>query len=280
MSRNTPRRSSSRSSTSRPRRLAGQRPAAEPGDASKTEERIGPDEPDTEAEAGADTDTDAPPEPAAPEADAPDADASDVEGQDGDEGSEGQDDRPAGVLSGERTTRILIGVMVVVTVLLLGQGAWWVVHSVRDDPAPDVPDGEIAVPSGRPVVMGEVAWREGVDAAAEAATTVVARDYEKYDAEVDEATALMTPAFAEEYRQITSDIKREFVDQETVVEVRVVGQGVVRANQTELQALVFLNQYTTKGPAKDSETTYAPYRAVLTMVHTDEGWLVDDIQTK
>jgi signal transduction histidine kinase len=30
---------------------------------------------------------------------------------------------------------------------------------------------------------------------------------------------------------------------------------------------------------KEGETTYAPYGAVLTMVHTDAGWKVDDLQT-
>ncbi len=251
MSRHTPRRSSSRSSTTRPRRLAGQRPGTvedlEAGDV-----------------AGADEEKRAP------------VGSDDVD-----------DDRGAAItvggaeaLASPRTTRILIGVMVVLTVLLLAQGAWWIVHSVRDDPVADVPEGEIVVPDGRPVVMGEVSWREGVDQAAEAAKVIVARDYEQYDAEVDEAAELMTPAFAEEYRQITADIEDEFVSNQTVVTVRVVGQGVVRANQTELQALVFLNQYTEKGAQQDAETTYAPYRAVLTMVHTDEGWLVDDIQTK
>jgi Mce-associated membrane protein len=259
MSRNTPRRSSSRAGTSRPRRLAGQRPATPEELEAAGSEGPADDRVDASPAAGEDEPED---RPARGDADdAPDAGL-------------------AVGLSGERTTRVLMVAMAVLTLLLVAQGIWWVVHSVRDEPAADVPEGEIAVPSGRPVVMSEVAWREGVDAAAEAATTVVARDYEKYDAEVDEAIALMTPSFAEEYRKITSDIKSEFVDQRTVVEVRVVGQGVVRANQTELQALVFLNQYTTKGPAKDSETTYAPYRAVLTMVHTDEGWLVDDIQTK
>ena len=34
-----------------------------------------------------------------------------------------------------------------------------------------------------------------------------------------------------------------------------VGQGVVRANDTELQALVFLNQYVIRGEGEDAETT-------------------------
>jgi Mce-associated membrane protein len=62
--------------------------------------------------------------------------------------------------------------------------------------------------------------------------------------------------------------------------VRVVAQSVVRANLTELEALVFLNQYVFRGEGDDAESTYTPYRALVTMVHTDKGWLVDGVDTK
>ena len=68
--------------------------------------------------------------------------------------------------------------------------------------------------------------------------------------------------------------------EKTQVQVRVVAQSVRRANDTELEALLFLNQYTIKGQGEDARTTYTPYRALLTMVHTDKGWLVDGVATK
>ena len=54
-------------------------------------------------------------------------------------------------------------------------------------------------------------------------------------------------------------------------------QGVVHATRTEVQALLFLNQYVSKD---GGDTTYTPYRALVTVVHTDRGWLVSDLETK
>ena len=59
--------------------------------------------------------------------------------------------------------------------------------------------------------------------------------------------------------------------------MRVVAQGVVHATRTEVQALLFLNQYVSKD---GGDTTYTPYRALVTVVHTDRGWLVSDLDTK
>ena len=56
-----------------------------------------------------------------------------------------------------------------------------------------------------------------------------------------------------------------------------VAQGVVHATRTEVQALVFLNQYVSKD---GGDTTYTPYRALVTVVHTDRGWLVSALDTK
>ena len=62
--------------------------------------------------------------------------------------------------------------------------------------------------------------------------------------------------------------------------MRVVAQSVVRANDAELEALLFLNQYVFRGEGENAKSTYTPYRALVTMVHTDEGWLVDGVDTK
>jgi Mce-associated membrane protein len=205
----------------------------------------------------------------------------------------GQDD--SGVADDSRRARgplvagVLIVLVGVLALVLVGQVAWFVADAVRDDETTAIDEsgsgdrGEgdpIPVPDGRPVVLDQLAVQEGVDAAAEAATSMFARDWEVYDQGVAEATKLMTSAFADEYRQTTDDVKHEFVAKRTKVQVQVVAQGVVRANESELEALVFLNQYIFRGRGKDATTAITPYRAVLTMVHTDQGWLVDDVQTK
>lgn len=193
-------------------------------------------------------------------------------------------------LTNPRATRVLLVLVGVFALLLVLQAVWFFVHSQRNDDGPAATsaasDGEggsgetIAVPSGRPVVLNGLAVQEGVDAAASAAQVMFARSWKSYDKGVDDAVALMTDGFAEEYRATTDDVRAEFIRKKTQVEVRVVAQSVVRANDSELEALIFLNQYVFRGQGDDAKTTYTPYRAVLTMVHTDEGWLVDGLETQ
>jgi Mce-associated membrane protein len=178
-------------------------------------------------------------------------------------------------------TRLLTIAVGIVAVVLVLEAAWFVVHSVRDSPVADAPAaGTIAVPSDRPVIASSVAVQEAVDEAATAAQKIVGRSYKTYDDDVAAALKLMTPDYAKEFKATTDDVRAEFIRKKTQVQARVVGQGVVRANDTEVQALVFLNEYVTRGAGKDAKTVYTQYRALLTMVHTDKGWLVDGLDTK
>ncbi len=252
MTRRTPRRpASSRAVTPRPRRIAGGHP---------TESTEPPEEPTTQ---GADSE------------EAPPADPWPVEGPE-----DAEDDR---LLNSRRLTRMLLIVAAVIAVVLVAEAAWAIVGEVSEDDPPEAvaaAEGSIAVPKDRPVLPTELVVQEGVEAAAKAAEKIVNRTFQGYDQEVDEATALMTDEFAAEYRQTTDDVRDEFIRRKTTVQVRVVGQGVVRANDTELQALVFLNQYVIRAKGEDAKTSYTPYRALLTMVNTEAGWLVDDLQTE
>lgn len=212
-------------------------------------------------------------------------------------GGAGGPDDPSGqprAIASPFATRMLLGVVAVLALVLVLQGVWFAVHKDRTDDreaearaaaaadkADDADDdAPITVPSDRPVELDQVAWLDGVEAAAAAAQMMFGRNWKNYDAGVDNAVTLMTERFAEEYRLTTDDVRDEFIRKKTQVEVRVVAQGVVRANDTELEALVFLNQYIFRGQGKDAKTSYTPYRALLTMVHTDGGWLVDGVDTE
>ena len=172
----------------------------------------------------------------------------------------------AALFDSRRATTVLVGLVAVLALVAGGLFAW---DSFRGD--------DTTEPSKQPVVLAGDDVTAGVDAAAKAAETIVATSYDNYDQQVDEATALMTPAFAKEYRQTAEDIRTAFVDAKTQLEARVVAQGVVHATRTEVQALVFLNEYVSKD---GGDTTYTPYRALVTVVHTDRGWLVSAIDTK
>ncbi len=260
MSRSTPRRPS-RTSTPRPRKIAGREDAPSES-ADETSAAATP------VEGAAPPPPPKPPRrPVAERPDEPDDETT-----------------PAGA----GTTSTLLAVLGVLVVVLALQCGWFVVNAVRDvevgatssstDDASD--DAPIAVPDGKPVVLNQLAVQEGVEAAAAAAEAMFARNWENYDEGVENAVALMTEGFGEEFRTTTEDVRQEFVRKETEVQVRVVAQSVVRANDTELEALIFLNQYVFRGEGEDSKSTYTPYRALVTMVHTTEGWLVDGVDTK
>lgn len=256
MSRPTPRRpASSRGTTPRPRKLAGQSSTTRPEETDETVETVEADETvETASESSM-------PEP---------ADKPTVESG------------APGLLARPRTTRRLVIALVVVALILFAQAVWFgILKLTEDDPAPKVTDtaGEITVPDGRPVVASEIATVEGVEAAAKAAQDIVAVDYQKYDAEVDAAAKLMTSKFEGQYRTTARDIKEQFVLQKTVVQANVVAQGVVRANRTRLQALVFLNQVVSRERDGKPETVVTPFKVLVTMVHTDQGWLVDGLDT-
>ena len=158
-----------------------------------------------------------------------------------------------------------------VAVLALVAGGLFAWDTFRDG------DGGGAKPSKQPVVIGSDDATAGVDAAAKAAQTILTRNFEKYDAQIDEATALMTPAFAKQFRDKADDVEAEFVAAKIDQQVRVVAQGVVHATRTEVQALLFMNYYVSKD---GGDTTYTPYRVLVTVLHTDRGWLVSALDTK
>jgi len=164
-----------------------------------------------------------------------------------------------------RTTLVLV----IAIVLLVGVAAaegWFL--WLRKEPV---------VSADRPVVTGEVAHRAAVEAASQAADEIVSTSYKNYDDQVDQAVAKMTDGFAAKYRQTAEDVRDQFVRAKKEVQVEVAAEGVVRADESQVQALLFLNQYVT---TNGKHTAYTPYRALVTVVNTDQGWLVSDIETK
>lgn len=190
------------------------------------------------------------------------------------------DDRP-GVLARQKTTRVLIATLALVALASVAQFAILLVDRISDDDGPTkaAADGALSVPDGRPVVADQIAWLDGVEKAAKAAQEIVAVDYKTYDDEVDKAAELMTSDFERQYRTTAADIEKEFVANKTAVQATVVAQGVRRANRTRLEALIFLNQVVSREREGKPETVVTPYKVLVTMVHTDQGWFVDDLDT-
>ena len=71
-------------------------------------------------------------------------------------------------------------------------------------------------------------------------------------------------------------MKAQVVSSRTRTTTRVASAGVVRAAPDQVQALLFLDQRVSAGNGPPS---YNARSALLTMVRTDRGWLVDNVQT-
>jgi Mce-associated membrane protein len=267
VSRPTPKRpTSSRAGTTRPRKLAGQ---------ASTDPTV--DDP---------TLADAPPADAPP-ADAPPADEPLADEPPADEPPTAPDaaaDQPAGgsVLDSPRVTRMLLSILGVLVLLLLLQAVWFARHIWFVDAPPEgsKATGAIAVPADRPVVEDELSWKEGADVAGRAMKAMLTRSFDSYDKDVDAATVLMTDSFAEQFRDTTDSVKDQFIAKKAVMSADVQAQAVVRANDAELQALVFVDQSTTTSAGPSPKTVHSGYRALVTLVHTDEGWFVDRLDAK
>ncbi|MEJ7831712.1 MAG: hypothetical protein WKF79_02265 [Nocardioides sp.] len=184
-----------------------------------------------------------------------------------DEGDPPAEARGVGVTIG-LVAAIVVLVLVATLESLYLWGPWQLWGPLKDDPVVSV---------DRPVVIGQVSHRTAVDTAAKAAVLIVSRSFETYDEQVAAATETMTSAFAEEYRTTTSQIKDRFVDARTNVTVEVTAQAVMRASDEQVTALLFLNQYVEKA---GETSAYTPYRARVTMVRTESGWLVSDLETQ
>jgi Mce-associated membrane protein len=266
----TPRpRTSSRAASSRPRRLAGQ--AGTAGPATAEPDLAVPEVDETQvAEPGVrETPADETPADETPADETP-ADEPTPEV------AESAPGRPS-LFEGARVTVALLVAVVVLTAATLGMAGYLWLSDDEPAPAAAVPEGEIAVPEGRPILIPWADAQAAAAAAAEAAAAAVSTSWKTYDEQLDEALATMTPSFAEEFRTTKEDARAGVVENKIDVTARVVAQSVVRANTTEVQALLFLDQYTTT----DGEgTTVSPYRVLATVVNTDGGWLVADLETR
>jgi hypothetical protein len=231
----------SRVPTSRPRKLAGQqRPRPEPAETERPVESEAP-------EGLQDHDAPPPPEPPEPEP-VPEP--------------EWPDETPA---PPSRRTTIALAAVIVVLAALAAWQSWYLWG--QDDPV---------VSSQRPVVVSPLTANSVVDTAAKAATQIISASHESYDAEVDEAAKMMTPSFAEDFRQTKEEIRDDFIASKTKVTADISEQGVVTASPEQVVALIFLTQNTQQ---PNEPLDVVQYKVEVTMVHTSSGWLVSNLKT-
>jgi Mce-associated membrane protein len=164
-----------------------------------------------------------------------------------------------------RRTTGLLSVVSLLLAAVLAAEAWYLWGT--SDPRPT---------AARPVVTGDVEARTAVETAAQDAAAIFTTSWRTYDRHLDRVSALMTPAMAARYRTSAAPVKARVVADRASTDTRVSGSGVVRASADEVLALVFLDQRTRTPHAPPA---YTARRALVTLVRSDGGWLVDNVQT-
>jgi Mce-associated membrane protein len=166
-------------------------------------------------------------------------------------------------------TRTLTGVLGVVVLALLGvlaAEAWYLWGVSASTPT-----------AARPVVIGDIDAQTAVSTAAQDAARIFTTSWRGYDAHLSEVTPSMTDRFAHIYRAGAAAVRHRVVASRSRMTTRVAASGVVRASPGQVVALVFLDQRTV---ADGGRPSYDERPALVTMVHTDRGWLVDNVQTQ
>ena len=164
-----------------------------------------------------------------------------------------------------RPAHVALGALATALVLLACGELWYLGNA----PA--------AATDERPVVLGDLATRAAVDAAAQDLTEIASTSYRNYDEQVAQATTLMTPEYAEDYRSTAASLQPEFQQTSRETAAEVVVSGVVQATPERVQALLFLDQQVSEN---GKPPVRVPYRTLVTMTHTAHGWLVSGIETR
>lgn len=167
-------------------------------------------------------------------------------------------------MSGRLTGVLAVALLVPVTALA---GEAWYLWGA---PTP-------AASAARPVVIGDIDAYTAVESAALDAAQIFTTSWRSYDAHLARVSGLMTDTFAALYRRSAAPVRAQMVASRTSTSTKVAASGVVSATPDRVLALLFLDQRTTTGGDPPS---YDARRALVTMVHTDRGWLVDNVQTR
>ena len=114
-------------------------------------------------------------------------------------------------------------------------------------------------------------------AAERAVVPVLSYDYETLDEDQKAAQALMTGSYREEYDKLFAVLEENAPETQTKVTASVVASGIVRASDTRVQVLVFVDRPTTN--KLSAEPVVYKDQVTLSMQRVDGTWLVDDLLT-
>jgi Mce-associated membrane protein len=113
---------------------------------------------------------------------------------------------------------------------------------------------------------------EALAAAAAAAPAIFSYDYRGYDASVANGKLFVTGDFAKEYAETTASLKPAAAKEQAIVRAQVSSAGVVQASTTQVEVLLYVNQY--RRNVNITGEKVDQNRVVLTLVPVDGEWRV------
>lgn len=126
----------------------------------------------------------------------------------------------------------------------------------------------------------DAAREQAVSAAGSAAKTIFTFSADKLPEHESASKALMTPSFAKDFEKVAPALGEVTADRKVVVEAVVRDAAPLACGEecspTKVNVLVFFDQARLVGSSK--EPTVFARRISVSMVKTDEGWLVNDIR--
>ena len=184
-----------------------------------------------------------------------------------------------GVLVKQATTRVLAGVLAVLTVAAAGLG-WYLLDDPSDRGSGSSScyeaDKDFEIPD-HPVTVSDLDWRAAREASTQSVIKILNVNWKTYDKHLEDAQKLMTRDWAEKhYVNTARDTRANFLKNQADYKFAVAGESVVCASTDKITSLLFLNQYVYKGTG-DNRVGPDIYqvRVIVTAVRKGETWLVD-----
>ena len=171
-------------------------------------------------------------------------------------------------------------VPVLIVLVLLGSALSLVLALTRPDPRPpaDLPGADVEAYTATRLAGG---GGPAVEAMVRALPVVLSYDYRDLDADLADATTLMTDGFAKAFTRSFNTTARPLAKRRrTVAEADVRGAGVVRVLEGDaVVALAYVDQVLTSRTRPKAEATesISRSRVLVRLVLEGETWLVSNI---
>lgn len=121
-------------------------------------------------------------------------------------------------------------------------------------------------------------WQEAMDTAREYSVFLSSFDYQNLDANKDKIASMSTEEFAGTYRTMVDSLREVVADGQGQATATAVNVGIERIDDTSATVLVFADQ-----EAKNVATPQGnsqKYRMLLSLVRSNDQWLVNNVETK